>query len=388
MKEFLEKFGLTEILSHFFPGFLALCALLVWVVPDPTAFLGPDLGKNEFLLGALLLISAYAVGLVLNMWGLHGSQAATQTVPWPGGTWAQQLRYFGSWLRWRYVVVAAGIRPPVPAAMLGLLEIHDLLQGVYGAANMPLLLYPTTQLTIFRAAFCERLKERVGVMLAEPEVERRRYVFAIGVALAMMVLSFSALARFALAMVVRIPAVELQGSASWRTNVPFVLLPILGLVAVFSAAQIARTKRWFVAIVLGATAALCVAVPFSPAHLWPWLSPSSSDTALLGLALLAIASVALCFYLKSRFGLARTLLTLFVTSSVCLIAAVVARLPLLWVAGLARWDAVNQRRPLLLLAGGLLAWFVSSKLREVAVRCLERELANTLAIVRLFGNFF
>jgi hypothetical protein len=334
------------------------------------------------------LISAYAVGLVLNMWALHGIQAATQTVPWPGGSWVQRLKFFPVWVSWKYVVLGTGVRAPEPAAMLGLLEIHDLLQGIYGAASMPLLLYPTTQLTVFRAAFCERIKDRVVPMLVEPEVERRRFVFSIGVALAMMVLAFWTLSRFAVAMVARIPAAALGDSASWRAAAPVLLLPAFAIFMVWCAIRIAGAGKWLIGALLVAAAGLAVAAEFAPAFAGLSMPYTGYDAAPLGLLLLAAGSITACLYLERQLGLARVLLPLFIASSACIAVSAVVHMPLLWVAGVTRWDAANQRQPLLLLAGGLVACYFSSKLREVAVRCLEREVAHTLAIVRIFSHFF
>src|SRR5882724_581815 len=128
MKEFLEKFGLTEILSHLFPGMIALCALAVWGIPAPTALLGTELGKNDLVIGILLLIAAYAMGLVLSMWGVAGAEAAMTAPTFPPGTWKQLLGIAGPWLKWKWLEITVGIPQRQKAAMFGLMEVEDLLQ--------------------------------------------------------------------------------------------------------------------------------------------------------------------------------------------------------------------------------------------------------------------
>ena len=383
MKEFLEKFGLTEILAYLFPGAIGLCALLLWGAVSPGALVGTELGNNQVLLAVLVLILAYAVGLVLSMWGLRGVHVARRQRPFLiGRTWPAYVALGWSRVRFRCFQMTAGMPPPNLAEIFALDEIRSVLVGIYRADELPLLEDVVLQVSVFRSAATDRLKEKVTVLALEADILRRRYMFAVGSAFALVVLSVSALFRLAAVLAEKIPMDQLSPSAAWRTSgyLPFAFLILLIAGAVYSVLTIWKQQRMVAGLLLGACA-ISLALSFVPRVV--------STFPLAGAAVLAAACIAVCVKLRNVEPLARTLTMLFSISVVCLIIGLIRYVPMMWLyEDLAYWQSKQRLglQALLLIAAA--SFCASLTLRSVAARCWEHEVATTLAIVRLFGHHF
>jgi hypothetical protein len=195
---FFERIGLTEILGHIFPGAIALCSLLIWGTPDATQILGKDLAKSEIVVGAVVLIFAYACGLVISMWSLSGAEAYRRSFrpPSPKGL-RGSIRFLRQWIAWRWLRMTVGLPETAAfgATMDAYLAIRELLERVYGLGSMVLLQQLGDQLTVFRALASDAFKDRVSGIVSEAETLHRRILFALGVALALLFLAYSAAGR-------------------------------------------------------------------------------------------------------------------------------------------------------------------------------------------------
>jgi hypothetical protein len=389
MKEFFEKFGLTEILSHLFPGFIALCAILLWGLPQPTEWFGAELGKNDFVLGVVALILAYATGLVLSMWSVAGLHAARIPPTFPGFTWRDRLQWLGSWLKWRLLNLSAGVPLPVPASMVATTEVYDLLTGLYGRPAMPLLVYPTTQLSTFRSVVTDRVREKAETVLHDAGLQRSRFMFALGVALALIVFTISAIVRLVVELIALIPRAQLEAGASWRAATSFVLLG--GLAAACAiAAQPIRSKSPRAGVALWFSAAVCF-FGMAAARVWglaPFRAFPRLDISFLAAIVLSAVALAVCFALQAQQPLGTPLLTLFLSANAALVGAAIANLPLLWLWNSSTWARAHHFAVWELVALAGAALYISLSLRSVAAYCWEREVAQTLCIVRLFGHYF
>jgi hypothetical protein len=389
MKEFLDKFGLNEVLGYLFPGVIALCALLLWGVPPPSRLLGPELGRNNFVLGLLLLIFSYAIGLVVSMASVAGLKMADElgALSISGGNWPQYVSFAGSWLKLTFIRTIARTpgSPASPAKVAALLDIAQVLERLYGIDVMPLLTHPTAQLSILRAVASDRLKEKIATPLQEAETQRRRYMFALGVALSLTILGLSSVTRAAVDILAQIPPPLLSADAPWhgRSYTSWWLLAFLATGGCIISLFVWRQQRK-VAIVLALCSAIFVAFAF--------YGVSEMETFFLmprmAVVILAAIYISFAVYLRRIDSLTYELLVLFGISVLILLGLAMLALPLSWVDDLHTWCNTHAFPWWALASLGIAAFYISLTLRRVAAQCWQNELAHTLVIVRLFGHYF
>ena len=381
MKELLDRFGLTEIIGYFLPGVLALCALLPWGTPDPSRLFGAKLGENEFVLGALTLVVAYALGLVLSIWG-RWAQSVTR--PQFGGQSFEEIESFAAnWLKWQSAFLVA--RPLQAETIFGLLDITALADA---ALKKPLKVDSLTLVSLFRSIAAGRIRESGGMFLGEAEVQRRRYLFSTGVSSAMLVLAASSLLRLGMAVLGGIPSWQLDLSASWRWSAIFYVLQALAVAAVIASSRIwllppPHRKR---ARILAATlATAAIACP-----LWVWWMRDTQPVyaGVVAAGILVVVSVRICGALPPDASLNQVFMGLYILGALAAAVALLAASPLEWVEKAKLWDAQHPTYwlPLALFTVGVILG--GRLLRNVAARCFEGELAYTLAMARLYEHYF
>ena len=196
-KDLFERFGITEILAHLFPGAIALCSLFVWGATNPEEVLGKKLA-SDLVVGAMLLIFAYACGLVISMWSLSGAETYRARPPLTRPMhWKGYPSYIRRWIKSRWLRFAVGLPDPYAsdATVYANLDVAEMLEGVYGVNSMPLLPQPGERLSLFRTIASDVFKEKISSIIAEAEILHRRLMFSLGVALALLFLALSTAAR-------------------------------------------------------------------------------------------------------------------------------------------------------------------------------------------------
>ena len=366
MKEFLEKFGLTEILGHILPGAIALCALFCWGV-NPK-YLTELLGLDSTVFAVILLATAYATGLILSMWGLQGAQAATQKPFFNGGSLSEYILFAKPWLRWKWLRLTAGLPPLPDASVDAFSDMGEIVEGICGLGYMPFLLEPTTQFPLFRAVVMDRLKDKAVSLLQEADVQRRKFLFALGVSQALNVLAISVALRYGLAKGAQVTS---KGLPAWlpANHIYSVLFVLLAIVAIAATLRIKDNAQ--------------LIAPVIPCSILMCLLMGTPETRLIGLSCVCIT---ICVY-AGRARLDSILIPLlFACSLFCILVALALR---------AHWsfnlpDSLIKTQPSDWALGivFLIAAYLSKKLRYVSVQCWEREIAHTLTVVRLYRHHF
>ena len=381
MKEFLEKFGLTEILGHLFPGLIALCGALLWDIPSPAAVFGSELAKNEFVLGSILLIAAYATGLVITRASLAADLFALNAAPSQPSV--VTFRTIRQWAWWQLARQFA-LMPRSTELQQAQAEVTEVLEGL-GLEN-PGGWDPLIQISVLRVAVADRLETKFGAVVVEIEILRRRFLFSLGVAFALLMFAASALLRLMVTGLSRIPTPFLPAGTPWRSTLALIALAVLGGFALIGAFKIA-VFRQDEAIILAVCAAAILAI-LSLAWQFPWLrNPYFGSGALLAMAILS-ADLVLRLGADIRIAelLRGHLLCLFWVAALGTTAAVVALAPLNWTRWFVAFPSKTPWWGLGLLT--VLAFFLNRKLRTVAAQCWLEELSQTLGIVRLYGHYF
>jgi hypothetical protein len=388
MNEFLTKFGFTEIIEYLLPGVIALCSILPWGRPDPSSIFGNAIGQSQFVLAALVLVFAYACGLALSILGLSAQSVSR---PISGGTWGQMMASTALSLKW---ALAQQVAPPSgPSIIRAYSDIGALLERICGG---PLSLDGVTQISLFRALAVTRLGDKAGSLIAEAETHRRRFMFSMGVALALLVLAGFAILRLAVHGLVEVQLSE--GVAPWRLVMITGSLVMLAASALWAAALIKRSSRPD-ALALAAVAVASVA---TLTLTWRLLANriQIAEAATAAEAVLTAVSLAVCLRLGSNVALAKILLRLSLSAIVLMICSGIAvasfdaddasttNFSFGIIHGLADWEGTHSTSPWLLVLLTLGAILISRALRKVAGRCLEGEIAPTLALARIYGNYF
>ena len=73
MTAWLERIGLTEFFAFLFPGLMILSSVSLWAEPKPTAFVGGALASQPLLIAIVVIVLAYALGLMVGTLSWEGS---------------------------------------------------------------------------------------------------------------------------------------------------------------------------------------------------------------------------------------------------------------------------------------------------------------------------
>jgi len=331
MKELLDRFGLTEIIGYFLPGLMVLCALLPWGTPDPAVLLGAKLGENEFVVGALTLVVAYALGLVLSIWG-RWAQSVVR--PQFGPTPEERTVFAVRWLKWAWAASVA--KPFQDETTIGLMDIASLLQPSF---SKPLSVDGLILVSLFRSVAASRIRDRAGGLIVEAEIHRRRYLFSLGVSAALLVLAGSSLIRLLIALLAQIDCSQLGSDAPWRWSLIFYAMLILAgtsLCVSFRMRDFFAREAWILAL----AACVCPVSAWLAHHFISKYPPSihPDDVGWAGLSVLTLACLYVIVELLVYRGLGPALRWLFITAVALFVMAIPSGLQLEWIKDLAKWN--------------------------------------------------
>jgi hypothetical protein len=233
MKEILERFGLSEVLSYLCPGALLLGSSLLWVrLPA-----GKWEGWQEFLLASFLVVLAYTLGLIVSIWSSEGGAQYINQSRTPGRR--RTLRAFLLWsFHWLPDLLSPFNRSIVDAQTAiqqDLAERSGLTTGLTRLTRTPWGL-----LALARTALADSVGKKGKAVLAEADAVQRRFLFALGVALASLLIGLQALARLGNALLCAVGWVLPRG---WTYDLPEIH-PLLLLVLVVSGVAASILLRW------------------------------------------------------------------------------------------------------------------------------------------------
>ena len=199
MKELIDRFGLNELLAYLGPGLFLLASVPMWIKPNFGALFGDKLAESPVVVAPMLLILAYAVGLIISAWAGYGANAYarqagarrhTARTPHPWLRFMDALRW--NYLRCFHQIPLPRANPSIVRAHLrvcaGLAEYAGL-QGLTGLES------PWDRLAMFRAIVAGRVSPQGGPILAEAEAVHRRLLFALSMALVALIVALEATAR-------------------------------------------------------------------------------------------------------------------------------------------------------------------------------------------------
>lgn len=187
MRDSLHRFGLTEFLATVCPGaFLLVLSVFVWVPLTRYKDFPKDTIPEPFLWAAavLLLLIAYAVGLILSAWAAAGARSFSYhgdaPVEAPLETWPR-LIYLWFW-HWCHNPFAA--QPAFPEAMLAMCQ-HTLA----GIRSEELVQPGTPQeiAALFRLTETGRAGPALEPLILEADAAGSKRLFSLGVAHAFLI---------------------------------------------------------------------------------------------------------------------------------------------------------------------------------------------------------
>jgi len=157
MKDFLEKFTLTEFFAYLCPGVILFCSFALWIASDLNQVLGSKLEKHPLVVAFILLIACYALGLIVTAWGSSGANLYVREYlyrrvrPRRAGLREQMV-----WLVRRFLHEV-----PVPrqtrSMVDGQLRIAEDLESYAGLPGLSALQSPWDRLTTYRTIIADRL---------------------------------------------------------------------------------------------------------------------------------------------------------------------------------------------------------------------------------------
>ncbi len=189
MKEILEKFGLSEFFAHICPGGILLSSLALWA---QLKFDSP-FWNREVLVAISVLLLSYTLGLILASFNRMALVRYLRSAPAERRGFLRKIRagtirllYHFSLPRFTSSNVHANLR------------IAEDLARLAGVDSLPALAGPWDGLVIYRTFVADRVGERGKAILTEADTFHRRFLFSMGVALAVYLLAIQALIRFIL----------------------------------------------------------------------------------------------------------------------------------------------------------------------------------------------
>lgn len=231
MGDLLEKFGLTEFFAFLCPGVVVGTSALLWINPKLSNLLGKELADQQVVVGLLLLVASYTVGMVVSSFGTGGSYLYLRNKRkidggvGSNGLWRQMILYLSMiplvlfWIpdpklstRANRSIIEANLRISED------LETFGGLQGQVVARSQ------WDLLSTYRAVMSGRVGEVGRPIVAELEAMHRRVLFALGVSAALLILAVVAVSKIFL------PFALLQ--FGWSPQPPEIGFPSLLAIAI------------------------------------------------------------------------------------------------------------------------------------------------------------
>jgi hypothetical protein len=213
MKDFLDKFGLSELFAYLFPGAILLASVLLWVRADHLPAVGREKDSWQmFVLVAFLVIASYTLGLIVSSWSSWGSAYYLRKVSIHSITWKPLRRL------WLLLVgsVFAFRRQRGDSFIEQNKRISDDLWKLIRLDGLSNLDVPWDRLVLYRTILADRVGEKARTVLAEADSLHRRFLFAQAVALVCALLALQAGLRLFL------------GAVDWGQDV-LPAIPLFGL---------------------------------------------------------------------------------------------------------------------------------------------------------------
>jgi hypothetical protein len=193
MKELFENLGLADLFAYLCPGAITLLSFAFWTTPNLASILGTELAKNEFVVAVVFLLASYAVGLIVAAWSGEGAALYDRNR-------ARRIAgYSMSPVLW-FVWLLHWIPRPKQSreTVEGNLRIQEGLDSYGGFPGLTQFLSSWDRPATYRVVILDQFPEAGKLMLKEADSATRRRLFALGVALAVMLLVIQAFARLLL----------------------------------------------------------------------------------------------------------------------------------------------------------------------------------------------
>ena len=195
MKDLLEKLDLIELFAYLCPGIIVLYSSVFWAKPDLAVLLGDELAKHQLVVAALLIIASYTSGMLVASWSSAGADYYIRIYKNP-----QKIPT--SWRRPIWWIVCFFHALPVPRStsflVEGQLQISEGIDKYAGVPGLSLLQNPWDRLATYRTIMSGRLGRKGRPILTEAQWVHRRLLFALGVALAVLIVGLQAIVRLLL----------------------------------------------------------------------------------------------------------------------------------------------------------------------------------------------
>lgn len=196
MKDILEKFGLSEVFAYLCPGVILVSSSALWAAPSLDKLLGSKLEKYPLVVVLILIVVCYALGLIVTFWGSNGADRyvrAHRVRKWRGSTLRERLTLW----RLRFL---HGLPFPLEneATVEANLRISQDLTRYAGLPGLSALESPWDRLSLYRTVMTDRLGDGASAILAEADATHRRFLFALGVALALLLVTLQSVLLFVL----------------------------------------------------------------------------------------------------------------------------------------------------------------------------------------------
>lgn len=237
MKSILERLELSDLFAYICPGVILITSLALWIEVD----FGSSFWKQQVLVGIVILIVAYTLGLIvasLNYRAQVGYLGAAGRLP--------EHRAGRIWERVKSFFYPQPIRRFSPQMVRGIVRISNELERLSGQVGLSDLIDPWDWPVVYRTFMADRVGEENRSVLTEAETLRRRFLFAMGVSLALYLLGMQSLLRIFLYDVgAFVKSVRAFSESSFPSIGPLnlVVITVLGLWASYLLRQVA-IRMW------------------------------------------------------------------------------------------------------------------------------------------------
>lgn len=241
MKDLLEKLDLVEFFAYLCPGIIVLSSIILWT-PNLAAVFGEELAKHEVLVIIILLVISYAFGVMIASWSGAGADYYVRT-------YNNEQKQPTGWRRPVWWVILLFHWLPVPQSGRALVEkqlqIFESLEQHTGLQGLPILQNPWERLATYRILVSGKVGDKGRPILTEAEWVHRRLLFALGVALALLLLSLQTILRLLLLGLHKLKLFALgpEDFIAWVNSLPAINLLTLLILAAFSLAASFGMRR-------------------------------------------------------------------------------------------------------------------------------------------------